>query len=204
MTNVNKFLSSWLKDLDNFSFPEYEKFPDIDLYMDQVVTYLEKQLQVLSTSSLDKQITPSMINNYVKGEIITAPISKKYNREHISLIEEICILKQVLSIAEIKQIIEGRYSVKLHGDVFNSFKDLYASKKSEAIEYTNSKLENIKTDDIEALTTLSLELALESQVYNTIAKRILFLTKLYNETMAKNDEEKSKDKEETSKTKVSK
>ncbi|UKI49383.1 MAG: DUF1836 domain-containing protein [Clostridium sp.] len=53
-----------------------KKLPDIDLYMDQVVTYLEKQLKILATSSLDKQITSSMINNYVKGEVISAPVSK--------------------------------------------------------------------------------------------------------------------------------
>ena len=106
MNSVNKTLISWLKDLDKFSYKNYEQLPDIDLYMDQMITYLDKQLNIFQTSSMDKQITPSMINNYVKGEVVSAPIAKKYNREHIALIEEVCTLKQVLSIAEVKQVID--------------------------------------------------------------------------------------------------
>ena len=109
MNSINKTLSKWLDDLNKFSYRNYDELPDIDLYMDQVVTFLEKQLAIFQTSSLDKQITSSMINNYVKGEVVSAPIAKKYNREHLALIQEVCTLKQVLSIAEVKQVIDERY-----------------------------------------------------------------------------------------------
>ena len=109
MNSIKKSLENWLNDLNNFSFKNYEELPDIDLYMDQVVTFLEKQLYIFQNNTLDKQITSSMINNYVKGEVLPSPISKKYNREHLALIEEICTLKQVLSIADVKQIENDRY-----------------------------------------------------------------------------------------------
>jgi len=122
MDSIKATLEKWLNELNNFSFADYEKLPDLDLYMDQVVTFLEKQLSIFQTSSLDKQITSSMINNYVKGEVIQAPISKKYNKEHLAAIEEVITLKQVLTIAEVKQILDGSYNFsdsKL--DSFNTF-----------------------------------------------------------------------------------
>lgn len=183
MDSVNKTLSNWLKDLNKFSFKNYEELPDIDLYMDQMVTYLEKQLTIFQTSSLDKQITPSMINNYVKGEVIVAPIAKKYNREHLALIEEVCTLKQVLSIAEVKQVIDERYkkSNSTNADVFNSFKNLVAEKNNEAIEEVTKALEEIDTNDLNSLTNLAVSLACTANAYITISKRILFLSKLYQE-----------------------
>ena len=62
MDSINKSLENWLNDLNNFSFKSFEQLPDLELYMDQVVTFLEKQLYIFQTSTLDKQITPSMIN----------------------------------------------------------------------------------------------------------------------------------------------
>ena len=46
MDSINKSVDNWLKELENFSFRKYEELPDIDLYMDQLITYLEKQLYV--------------------------------------------------------------------------------------------------------------------------------------------------------------
>lgn len=193
--DVNKTLTNWLNELNNFELQNYEKLPDIDLYMDQVVTYLEKQLKILATSSLDKQITSSMINNYVKGEVISAPVSKKYNREHLSLIEEICILKQVLSIAEIKEIIQNRYSNQSYIDVFNEFKDLHSKENKAAVEYTLNGLSKIPNNNTEDLTKLSLDLALKANAYITISKRILFLTKLFLNQDKENEKKKEKEKE---------
>ncbi|MDE5545864.1 MAG: DUF1836 domain-containing protein, partial [Anaeroplasmataceae bacterium] len=75
MNSINDILGKWLDELSKFSYKDYKDLPDIDLYMDQVVTFLDKQLAIFQTSSLDKQITSSMINNYVKGEVVSAPIS---------------------------------------------------------------------------------------------------------------------------------
>ena len=60
MESINSILGKWLNELDKFSYKDYTDLPDIDLYMDQVVTFLEKQLAIFQTSSLDKQITSSI------------------------------------------------------------------------------------------------------------------------------------------------
>lgn len=188
MDKVKTTLSHWLEELENFNFPDYEKFPDIDLYMDQVITYLDKELNVLKTSSLDKIITPSMINNYVKGQVVSAPISKKYNREHLALINETCLLKQVLSISEIKQILDLEYEGN-NSDAFNSFKNLSINEFEKAIAHTAEELNKINEEnDINSLNKLALELAVTANAYITISKRILYFNKQYSDMLKINEE----------------
>ncbi len=194
MIDINKVLNSWLKELDQFTFPKYHDFPEIDLYMDQVVTYLERQLNVFSTSSLDKQITSSMINNYVKGEVISAPIQKKYNKEHLSLIEEICTLKQVLSIAEIKQILDEQYKTGNKDEIFNNYKNLFENKISDAVSECNEVLSNVDNNDISSLTNIAMNFAITANAYITISKRILFLTKILAQSQTEELEKEKKNK----------
>ena len=75
--------------------PRWNELPEIDLYLDQVVNYLEKYLGILSSNDDDKIITKTMINNYVKQGIMPAPEKKKYGKTHIAYLMVICILKQV-------------------------------------------------------------------------------------------------------------
>ncbi|MBQ9449481.1 MAG: DUF1836 domain-containing protein [Acholeplasmatales bacterium] len=198
MENINKSIENWLNELDNFSFKKYEELPDIDLYMDQLITYMEKQLYVFQTSTLDKQITPSMINNYVKGEVLKAPISKKYNREHLALIEEICTLKQVLTIAEVKQIEDERYKEGASNmDVFDGFNDYNNEMLDKAINDAKEKLANIEENNKDELINMAMKLALQANAYITIAKRVLFYTRVYEDLeKIKEAKEKAKKKDE--------
>ena len=191
MESIKKALENWLNELNNFSFKNYEELPDINLYMEQVVTFLEKQLYIFQTTTLDKQITPSMINNYVKGEVLPAPIAKKYNREHIALIEEICTLKQVLSIAEVKQIEDSRYSnVVAKADIFNKFNEMNNEKIANVVDDAFKSLNDIDDNDSSSLNCLALDFALTANAYISVAKRILFLTRVYEQiNKAKNKEE---------------
>ena len=85
--------------------PRWNELPEIDLYLDQVVNYLEKYLGILSSNNDDKIITKTMINNYVKQGIMPAPEKKKYGKTHIAYLMVICILKQVYSIGDIGKLI---------------------------------------------------------------------------------------------------
>ena len=91
-------------DANNFHIPRWNELPNIDLYMDQVLNYIENSLKDYIKSD-EKFITKTMINNYVKQGIIEPPINKKYNRLHIAELFVICILKQVYSISEVKELI---------------------------------------------------------------------------------------------------
>ena len=185
MDSINKSLENWLNDLNNFSFKSFEQLPDLELYMDQVVTFLEKQLYIFQNSTLDKQITPSMINNYVKGEVLPAPVSKKYAKEHLALIEEICTLKQVLSIAEVKQIIDKSYSGEDKALAFNKFNQLNSEKTSSVV-----------TEAFKQLNDIALEFAITANSYINIAKKILYLSRAY-ERLEEQQEKHKKHEENT-------
>ena len=85
--------------------PRWNELPEIDLYLDQVVSYLEKYLEQYNVIKEDKIITKTMINNYVKLGIMPAPEKKKYSREHLAYLIVICVLKQVYSISDIGKLI---------------------------------------------------------------------------------------------------
>lgn len=85
--------------------PRWNELPEIDLYLDQVVNYLEKYLEQYNVIREEKIITKTMINNYVKLGIMPAPEKKKYSREHIAYLIVICVLKQVYSINDIGKLI---------------------------------------------------------------------------------------------------
>lgn len=194
MDNINQSLEKWLNELNNFSFKDYESLPDLELYMEQVINYLERQLDIFKTSTLDKQITSSMINNYVKGEVLDSPIKKKYNKNHIAAIEQICTLKQVLSIAEVKEILDSSYNNEVEkAEVFNAFNKLNNEKISIAVEEAFKNLNNIEENDTDGLIHLGLEFALTANAYINITKRILYLVRAYtlieNSKKKKNEEE---------------
>ncbi len=195
MDNINQSLEKWLNELNNFSFKEYENLPDLDLYMEQVINYLERQLMIFRTSTLDKQITSSMINNYVKGEVLPAPISKKYNKSHIAAIEQICTLKQVLSIAEVKEIMDSEYNNEVEkSEAFNAFNKLNNEKIAIAVEEAFKNLNKIDENDTNGLIHLGLEFALTANAYINISKRILYLVRAYQ--TIDNNKKKKKDNEE--------
>ncbi len=87
-----------------FRCPRWEELPAIPLYMDQVVLILEDILKIF-TADEEKLVTSSMINNYVKQKLISAPEKKKYDRSHLSSLIVVCLLKKVLSISETEGII---------------------------------------------------------------------------------------------------
>lgn len=180
MKDINNSLRIWLEELDNYDLTSYEKLPDIDLYMDQMITYLERNLQTFALSSLDKQITSSMINNYVKGDCIPSPLSKKYNKEHIALILQICLLKRANNISDIKQILDSNYLNADFKETYNDFRE----KANEILHATSKeaqeKLANIETNDQKELHKLALELSLVANANILIAKRILSYIEIQN------------------------
>ena len=127
--------------------PRWESFPDIELYMDQVVAVMEKALELYNKSGSEesKLITPSIINNYVKLKIIPAPHKKRYNREHLAYLVMICILKQTLAISSIVKIIETNLETKSIKELYNEFCSIYEN----VIPFVNMG-ENFIEDDTQS------------------------------------------------------
>lgn len=100
MTEFTKLLDSFLH-LDHIN---PEDLPNIDLYMDQVTTFMESQLSGCKRSDDDKILTKTMINNYSKNKLLPPSDKKKYSKDHIILLIFIYYLKNFLSISDIKAL----------------------------------------------------------------------------------------------------
>lgn len=83
--------------------PRLRELPQIDLYLDQVVSLVSQELSFLSATD-EKVITGSMINNYVKQKLVPAPEHKRYSASHVGWIMFVCLFKQVLSIEQVKRL----------------------------------------------------------------------------------------------------
>lgn len=84
-------------------FPRYCELPAIELYMDQVLTYVDDQLRPLLPEG-EKLLTSSMVNNYVKQKLIPMPTHKRYGREHVALLIFICLMKRSVSMSDIQRL----------------------------------------------------------------------------------------------------
>ncbi len=84
--------------------PEWERLPDLGLYMDQVVTLIDR---VFSTRLPKGETTRSMINNYVKSGLVPRPVGKKYDRDHLARLLMVCVLKQALSMEGIGRLLDA-------------------------------------------------------------------------------------------------
>lgn len=104
-----------------FTIPRWEELPEIELYMDQVITYIEKYLSMLTISKDKNILTSSMINNYVKLGLIPKPVKKRYNKTHLAYLFAISILKHVFTIPEVKNGI--LFQANLNGEkrAYNDF-----------------------------------------------------------------------------------
>ena len=94
---VNKFAAQ----IRSSDIIEIDDIPNIDLYMDQVTTFMDKGLSQYKRNEQDKVLTKTMINNYTKAKIFPPPIRKKYTRSHLMLLIMIYHLKSILSIKDI-------------------------------------------------------------------------------------------------------
>ena len=93
--------------LNKINLIDANDIPNIDLYMDQVTTFMESHLGNLKRSPDDKVLTKTMINNYVKNHLLPSPDKKKYSRNHMILLTFIYYFKNVLPINDIKTLMSG-------------------------------------------------------------------------------------------------
>ena len=105
-----------------FSYPKWEEIPNIDLYLDQVLLYVN---QVCAPISPDKEkgLTASMVNNYVKHGYLTKPDKKKYQRKQIARLIAITTLKSVFSIQEIAQTLNTLHTYASSDKLYDAFVD---------------------------------------------------------------------------------
>lgn len=106
LKDIEKVFESISEKSVDFSMPAWDELPDLELYMDQVITLITKYLGGFSkVTENEKIITSSMINNYVKLGTIPPPIKKRYSRVHLAYLLMVCTLKQTLDMSTIQKLI---------------------------------------------------------------------------------------------------
>lgn len=104
--STDDLLNSILESLERIDYIKSEDIPNIDLYMDQVTTFMDKRMKAATRKPKeDKILTKTMINNYAKNDLLPPPIKKKYTKEHMLLLIFIYYFKGILSIGDIQTLL---------------------------------------------------------------------------------------------------
>ncbi len=148
--NREDLLNSIIESLGRIQHIQAEDIPNIDLYMDQVTTFMEKRLRSTTRNpEEDKILTKTMINNYAKNDLLPPPIKKKYSKEHILLLIFIYYYKGILSIGDIRTLLNP-----LTEKYFHTSKELDLSAiYEEVFSLETDEIVSLKDDIIKKFST---------------------------------------------------
>ena len=100
-------MNSVIASLGRIDAISLDEMPNIDLYMDQLTTFMDERLKKTTRHpESDKILTKTMINNYAKNDLLPPPIRKKYSKDHLILLIFIYYLKSILSINDIQTLLQ--------------------------------------------------------------------------------------------------
>ena len=135
-----EFVNSLLQRLAKLNYIKPGDVPNIDLYMDQVTTFMDEHLSDVKRYEDDKILTKTMINNYTKNDLLPPPVKKKYSKEHIYVLTFIYYLKNILSISDIQKLL-------------NPLTDKFFNKEElPDLEYIYSEIYNMEKAQIASLS----------------------------------------------------
>ena len=172
-------INSILESVSRIDYIKPEDIPNIDLYMDQVTTFMEEQLVSSKRYADDKILTKTMINNYAKNKLLPPPEKKRYSKEHVLMLIFIYYFKNILSINDIQTLLNPlaeRYFQKtsepnlssIYEEVFGMEEEQIAGLKKDIIEkFAMSKktFTDVPEEDQEILQLFSFIFTLGYDVY---------------------------------------
>jgi len=155
-----------------------DKIPEIDLYMDQLTTFMDDKLKACKRAQDEKILTKTMINNYSKDKMLPASVNKKYSRTHMMMLVLIYQLKATLSISDIQLLLanigEGEPLAAMY-DAFTAMQAGVAQRAADDLPRTMDAAASLLPDGDENAQALAavLELSLEAAAKKRLAERIL-------------------------------
>lgn len=175
-----EYISSLINNLKNVKYIMPDDIPNIDLYMDQVTTFMDKHLKSSKRYNEDKLLTKTMINNYTKNELLPPPDKKKYTKEHMFLLIFIYYFKNIMSISDILSIFnpltERYYGGKSDIGLEEIYKEIFCLEKEQTDALTKDMVRKMTKakesfdfvkdkDDRDFLTMFSFICILSFDVY---------------------------------------
>ncbi|WP_099468767.1 DUF1836 domain-containing protein [Konateibacter massiliensis] len=172
-------LNSILESLSRIDYIKPDEIPNIELYMDQVTTFMDSHLKASKRHQEDKVLTKTMINNYAKNNLLPPPVKKKYSKEHIFMLIYIYYFKNILSISDIQSLLKPLSEKYFSSDSALSMQDIYLEVfgfeanqvdvlKQDIVDKFNMSqktFEEASKDDREFLTLFSFICMLSFDVY---------------------------------------
>lgn len=187
--NDDEYIRNILGNLQKIDYIKPDEIPNIDLYMDQVTTFMDEHLKSSKRYEEDKLLTKTMINNYTKNNLLPPPNKKKYSKEHMLLLIFIYYFKNILSISDIQNMFdpltEKFYNGKninletIYSEVFELEKEQIDILIKDVIKkYNRSKntfMDSMFDKDREFLNTFSFICMLSFDVYvkKTMIERLI-------------------------------
>ena len=181
-------LNSILSSISNIDYVKTKDIPNINLYMDQVTTFMEEQFSSTKRYETDKILTKTMINNYAKNNLLPPPVKKKYSKEHILAMIFIYYFKNILSIKDIETMLapitENYFDGEKDFNIASIYEEVFKMEKSRmdavqkdvARSYTKSldcfsDIPGLSDDELKQLQTFAFICSLSFDVY--IKKQII-------------------------------
>lgn len=128
--------------LSKFDYIRPEEIPDIPLYMDQVTTFINNQMDYTRRYPEDKILTKTMINNYAKNHLLPPPEKKKYSRNHVLIMIFIYYFKNFLSITDIQKLLTPLNEAYFDDSKEHSLSEVY----SRIFDQAPDKMEKLLAD----------------------------------------------------------
>lgn len=155
--DVEDLLNSITSSFSRIDFVKADDIPQIDLYMDQVTTFIDERLKPSSREkySSEKLMTKTMINNYAKDGVIPPPVKKKYTKEHILMLIMIYYYKSMLQISDIKDLMgpigedffgkkDGMGVEEIYNEIFATMPTQISGTKTDVIEKIQASKETFE------------------------------------------------------------
>lgn len=213
--DIHEFLKEVLEKLQTMDYVKPEALPNIDLYMDQVTTFMDTQLASTKRHEEDKILTKTMINNYAKNNLLPPPVKKKYSKEHVLLLIFIYYYKGILSISDIQELLapiterffhaSGGFDLeKIYEEVFGLEKEQTDVLKADLVEkfkIAGQTFQDAPQEDKEFLHLFSMICMLSFDVY----VKKLIIEKMIDglvEGREKKERKKNKKQEDSSQTDI--
>lgn len=152
-----------------------EDVPDIDLYMDQLVTFLDQRLSGIKRDEA-VFVTNTMVNNYAKARLIPPAVHKRYNRRHLLGLSLVGQLKRVLSMQDLGRIMSAVEDSSFEDDIYRIFTEAQQEAFASAdrlVEDRADRVEKQGLDDNAALAAMAVQLAADAQCRILLAERLL-------------------------------